>query len=242
MEKTPHINFILPSDWFLQRPIDFEHKQYVLSSLLVKVEEALSKGELYPYFTELSLHMASIGSFLKNETYYIIDKEFKSVDDEVMLYELKPRKCRKKFKKEEYAELVQIMAYSHEKLLQYFSICKGVWDMSYDATSIKLRKNKKQLDKKVSYVVYQDTFNKSTIVWESQFIINSERGGDTTIKFDKIYEGKDKTFREVVKENSTTKNLNIPIFEVFSSQNFPLENTLVPLFKRKIHSFFTQSL
>lgn len=242
MEKNPNINFILPSDWFLQRPIDFEHKQYVLSSLLVKVEEALSRGELYPYFTELSLHMASIGSFLKNESYYIIDKEFASVDDEVMLYELKPRKTRKKYSKEEYAELVQIMAYAHEKLLQYFSICKGVWDMSYDATSIKLRKNKKQLDKKVSYVVYQDTFNESTIVWESQFIINSEKRGDTTIKFDKIYEGKDKTFKEVVKENSTTKNLDIPIFEVFSSQNFPLENTLVPLFKRKIHTFFTQSL
>jgi len=242
MEKNPNINFILPSDWFLQRPIDFEHKQYVLSSLLVKVEEALSRGELYPYFTELSLHMASIGSFIKNESYYIIDKEFKSVDDEVMLYELKPRKNRKKYTKEEYAELVKIMAYAHEKLLQYFSICKGVWDMSYDATSIKLRKNKKQLDKKVSYVVYQDTFNESTIVWESQFIINSERRGDTTIKFDKIYEGNNKTFKEVVKENSTSQNLDIPIFEVFSSQNFPLENTLIPLFKRKLHTFFTQSL
>jgi len=242
MEKNPNTNFILPSDWFLQRPIDFEHKQYVLSSLLVKVEEALSRGELYPYFTELSLHMASIGSFIKNESYYIIDKEFKSVDDEVMLYELKPRKNRKKYTKEEYAELVKIMAYAHEKLLQYFSICKGVWDMSYDATSIKLRKNKKQLDKKVSYVVYQDTFNESTIVWESQFIINSERRGDTTIKFDKIYEGNNKTFKEVVKENSTSQNLDIPIFEVFSSQNFPLENTLIPLFKRKLHTFFTQSL
>lgn len=242
MEKNPNINFILPSDWFLQRPIDFEHKQYVLSSLLVKVEEALSRGELYPYFTELSLHMASIGSFIKNESYYIIDKEFKSVDDEVMLYELKPRKNRKKYTKEEYAELVKIMAYAHEKLLQYFSICKGVWDMSYDATSIKLRKNKKQLDKKVSYVVYQDTFNESTIVWESQFIINSERRGDTTIKFDKIYEGNNKTFKEVVKENSTSQNFDIPIFEVFSSQNFPLENTLIPLFKRKLHTFFTQSL
>ena len=140
MEKTPHINFILPSDWFLQRPIDFEHKQYVLGSLLVKVEDALSKGELYPYFTELSLHMASIGSFLKNESYYIIDKEFNSVDDEVMLYELKPKKNRKKFTQEEYAEMVKILAYAHEKLLQYFTICKSVWDMSYDATSIKLRK------------------------------------------------------------------------------------------------------
>ena len=242
MEQNSNINFILPSDWFLQRPIDFEHKQYVLSSLLVKVEEALSRGELYPYFTELSLHMASIGSFLKNNSYYIIDKDFSSVDDEVMLYELKPKKNRKKFSKEEYNELVKILAYAHEKLLQYFSICKGVWDMSYDATSIKLRKNKNQLDKKVSYVVYQDTFTDSTIVWESQYIINSEKRGDTTVKFHQIYQGNDKTFKEVVRDNSNIKTLDIPIFEVFSSQNFPLESTLIPLFKRKIHTFFTQSL
>jgi hypothetical protein len=242
MENNSNINFILPSDWFLQRPIDFEHKQYVLSSLLVKVEEALSRGELYPYFTELSLHMASIGSFLKNNSYYIIDKDFTSVDDEVMLYELKPKKNRKKFSKQEYAELVTILAYAHEKLLQYFSICKGVWDMSYDATSIKLRKNKNQLDKKVSYVVYQDTFNESVFVWESEFIVNSEKRGDTTVKFHLIYQGNNKTFKQVIRDNSKLKTLDLPIFEVFSSQNFPLESTLVPLFKRKIHTFFTQSL
>ena len=114
--------------------------------------------------------------------------------------------------------------------------------MSYDATSIKLRKNKNQLDKKVSYVVYQDTFTDSTIVWESQYIINSEKRGDTTVKFHQIYQGNDKTFKEVVRDNSNIKTLDIPIFEVFSSQNFPLESTLIPLFKRKIHTFFTQSL
>lgn len=242
MEKNPNINFILPSDWFLQRPIDFEHKQYVLSSLLVKVEEALSRGELYPHFTELSLHMASIGGYLKNQQFYEIDKTFNSVDDEVMLYELKPKKCRKKFNKEESQELVKILAYSHEKLLQYFSVCKGIWDMTFDATSFKIRKNKSKIAKKISFVVYQDKFTETTYVWESQFIVNSEKKNDSQIKFNLIYKGNDKTFSKVVEEYSTTKSLDVPIFEVFSSENFPLEPTLVPLFKRKIHTYFTQTL
>lgn len=242
METSPKFNFILPSDWFLQRPIDFEHKQYVLNSLLVKVEEALSRGELYPYFTELSLHMASIGSYLKGNEYYIIDKNFENVDDEVMLYELKPKKNRKKFSDQETKELIQILAYAHEKLLQYFVMCKGIWDITYDSTTIKLRKNKKKLSEKVSYVVYQDTFSDKVFVWECRYIINSEKKGDTRIKFNLIYEGVEKTFTQVINENSTTKNIEIPIFEVFSSQNLPLVQTLVPLFKRKIHSYFTQSL
>ena len=237
MEKNPNINFILPSDWFLQRPIDFEHKQYVLSSLLVKVEEALSRGELYPHFTELSLHMASIGGYLKNQQFYEIDKTFNSVDDEVMLYELKPKKCRKKFNKEESQELVKILAYSHEKLLQYFSVCKGIWDMTFDATSFKIRKNKSKIGKKISFVVYQDKFTETTYVWESQFIVNSEKKNDSQIKFNLIYKGNDKTFSKVVEEYSTTKSLDVPIFEVFS-----LEPTLVPLFKRKRHTYFTQTL
>ena len=242
MEKNPNINFILPSDWFLQRPIDFEHKQYVLSSLLVKVEEALSRGELYPHFTELSLHMASIGGYLKNQQFYEIDKTFNSVDDEVMLYELKPKKCRKKFNKEESQELVKNLAYSHEKLLQYFSVCKGIWDMTIDATSFKIRKNKSKIGKKISFVVYQDKFTETTYVWEYQFIVNSEKKNDSQIKFNLIYKGNDKTFSKVVEEYSTTKSIDVPIFEVFSSENFPLEPTLVPLFKRKIHTYFTQTL
>jgi hypothetical protein len=242
METSPKFNFILPSDWFLQRPIDFEHKQYVLNSLLVKVEEALSRGELYPYFTELSLHMASIGSYLKGNQYYTIDKNFENVDDEVMLYELKPKKNRKKFSEQETKELIQILAYAHERLLQYFAMCKGIWDITYDSTTIKLRKNKKKLSDKVSYVVYQDTFSDKVFVWECRYVINSEKKGDTRIKFNLIYEGTEKTFTQVINENSTTKNIEIPIFEVFSSQNLPLIQTLVPLFKRKIHSYFTQSL
>ena len=242
MEKTPDINFILPNDWFLQRPIDFEHKQYVLGSFLIKVEEALSRGEIYPYFTELSLHMASIGSFRKSNHFYIIDKKFQEVDDEVMLYELKPRKSKKKFSEEENIELSKILDYAHDKLLQYFSICKSMWDMTFDATTIKIRKNKNNLDTKMSYVVYRDTFANKILVWECNYILMSKKKNDSQVKFKLIYHGNDKKFTEVINENSTNKDLSIPIFEVFSTQNFPLSPTLVPLFKRKIHLYFTQTL
>ena len=92
MEKKS-TKFILNSDWFLQRPIDMEHKEYILSSFLSKVEEALGRGEIYPYFTELSLHMASIGNYLKNGKYIVLKKEFSEIDDEIMLYDLKSKFC-----------------------------------------------------------------------------------------------------------------------------------------------------
>lgn len=241
MEKKS-TKFILNSDWFLQRPIDMEHKEYILSSFLSKVEEALGRGEIYPYFTELSLHMASIGNYLKNGKYIVLKKEFSEIDDEIMLYDLKSKLCRKKFSESEKNELNKILKESHEKLLQYFSVCKGMWDFSFEATSIKLRKNRKNLSLNKSYVVYHDTFGEMYYIWEVDYIKDYETKNGSKIESKLLYQGNDKTFTEVIKKFSTTKSMDIPIFEVYSSHNLPLESNLLPLFKRKIHSYFTQTL
>ena len=242
MEQVTPIKFILPPDWFLKDPIDFEHKEYVLNSFLMKVEDALSRGEIYPYFTEISLNLASIGSYLKNSKYVVVKKEFESYDDEVMLYELKSKKTRKKLSDEQEKEIHHILISAHEKMLQYFAICRGIWDLSFESTSIKLRKNKKNLDTLKSYTVYQDLFNKEVYVWECMLSKISEKKSDTKMSFKLIYKGNDKKFSEVIEQNSTSKDITYPIFEAFSTQNLPLEQTLLPLFKRKVQSYFTQTI
>lgn len=241
METPTKHNFLLPSDWFLQRPIDAEHKFYILNSFLQKVEDALSRGEVYPYFTEISLHMASIGSYMKKQKYITVDKEITKVDEEILLWELKEKKSRKKFSKQEIDELDKILKDSHEKLVQYFTVCKGIWDLTFDSTSIKVRKNKRNLGSELSYVVYQDKYNEEIYVWECTYNSASPVRGDSKISFELIYKGTTHKFTEVINEYSSTKSLEIPIIEVFSTQNFPIKNTLVPLFKRKIHNFIIQS-
>ena len=241
MEKQP-IKFILSPDWFLQRPIDLEHKEYVLNSFLMKVEDALSRGEIYPYFTEISLHLASIGNFLKTNKYIFIKRELLSIDDEIMLYELKSKKSRKQFTQGELEELKEILTNAQEKLLQYFAICKGIWEISFQSTSIKLRKNKSNLKLNDSYIVYQDLFNKDVYVWECVLHRNPKVKSDTRLEVNLIYKGNDKKFTEVINGFSKNKSLDLPIFEAFSTQNFPIESTLLPLFKRKVQSYFTQSL
>lgn len=240
MEKKP-TKFVLSSDWFLQRPIDMEHKEYVLNSFLSKVEDALGRGEIYPHFTELSLHMASVGNYLKNGKFVEIQKDFNSVDEEIMLYEIKTKKSRKKFTEQENIELKKILINANEKMSHYFSICKAMWDFSYESTSFKLRKNKKNLREKRFYVVFQNEQTKDYYVWEFELKSNPEFPKDTRMFSQLIYCGKDESFTEVIENYSTSKNLTLPIFEVFSSQNLPVDNTLLPLFKRKIHSYLIQS-
>ncbi len=91
-------------------------------------------------------------------------------------------------------------------------------------------------------MVYQDLFNKEVYVWQGKFEQLSKKKHDTKIDFSLIYKGHDKKFTEVIREYSDTKSLEYPIFEAFSTQNLPLEHTLLPLFKRKVQSYFTQSV
>ena len=93
-----------------------------------------------------------------------------------------------------------------------------------------------------SYTVYQDLFNKEVYVWECKFERLSNKKHDTRIIFNLIYKGNDKKFSKVIEENSENKDITYPIFEAFSTQNLPLEQTLLPLFKRKVQSYFTQTI
>jgi hypothetical protein len=63
-------------DWFLKKPIDFEHKKYVLLDFLKKVDEDFSFGKIYPSFTEVAFQMASVQNFLRNRKYFSLKKEF----------------------------------------------------------------------------------------------------------------------------------------------------------------------
>ena len=91
-------------------------------------------------------------------------------------------------------------------------------------------------------MVYQDLFNKTIYVWECTIERNPKVKHDTRLKVELIYKGDDKKFTEVIGGFSKNKSLDLPIFEAFSTQNFPIESTLLPLFKRKVQSYFTQSL
>ena len=62
----------------------------------------------------------------------------------------------------------------------------------------------------------------------------------------KIYENtpEDVTFVSIIENNSTFKNTNgkteLPIFEMKCNQDFPMEQTIIPIMKRKIMAYIFQ--
>jgi hypothetical protein len=96
------------------------------------------------------------------------------------------------------------------------------------------------------YVFYYRKFSNTIYVWEYQ--IKKRRGGVDSNKtiLTKIYESEpdDTTLLTIIENHSTFNKLknykSLPVFEMMCNQDFPMEQTVVPIMKRKIMSYIFQ--
>lgn len=72
-EKISMID-VIPITWYIESPIDFEHKKYLLLAYLIKVDQSFLLNHLSPHL----LHMESLVRELNNfrESYQDIRKKF----------------------------------------------------------------------------------------------------------------------------------------------------------------------
>jgi hypothetical protein len=228
------VNFMLKPDWIIQEPIDFEHKKYVLLSYLKRCEEKFNNGEVYPYFIELSLHFANAQIFEKENKLLYTDKIFKSPDDELLIQELKSLELPV-FTAEENEELKKINKYFTVKIYEYFSVAKSLWSLTFESTTVTLKK-KNNPDHGKGFMFYNDTFNNKSYIWE---YISESKDKSNTYSLNLIYinEKPIKYPLRIINKYTTWVNepyREYPILKALSTQNLPLNHTLLPIFKRKL--------
>jgi len=240
------IKFIMDTDWLIQEPIDFEHKKYVLLGYFKKIDQLLDQNKIYPTFIELSLHLASLQTLVKENAILYTNKHFKSFDDEVLMKDLLVKQAPK-FSPEEVTEIDSIINYSSSKFFEYFGIVKSYWSIIYDTISVSVKRNKKNMKNGVGYMTYNDKKTATIYVWEYQIskIVPelNEYNNDLVL----IYSGgkKEHTFNEILEKYSNLsekEQKNSPVFEMKSSEDYPMDETLIPLFKRKLMSYILQTV
>jgi hypothetical protein len=245
MGRKKKISFKLNPEWMLKEPVDFEFNKYTLLDYIQKCEERFNKLEIYPDFVELSLHLANIQSLVKENTLLLTKKKFESCDDEILLKELVPKKPRKLTKQEE-DELDKTIKFSGNKLFDAFNIAKSIWNLAYDNLEISLKKGKNSLFGGLGYVYYFNKQINKVLVWE--YNIKKPKGDNfnNKIYLNLIYEGEpgELTLTSIIETFSTFSNIegnkDLPIFEAKCSQSFPMEQTLIPILKRKIMTYVFQ--
>lgn len=74
LKKMRNMNKLLPTTWFIETPIDFEHKQYVLLSYLQNVELSFLDKRLSPHLLHLEKLVDELLSF--QSSFNMIKKDF----------------------------------------------------------------------------------------------------------------------------------------------------------------------
>lgn len=247
MARKKKNSFKLSPDWMLAEPIDFEYNKYTLLDYIQKCEKSFEGFKIYPDFVELSLHLANVQSIFKEKLILTTDKKFEFCDDEILLKELTPKRLPL-LSQDQFDELEKTLMYSGNKLMDAFSIGKSIWSIVYESTSVKLKKNKRNLDRGYGYIYFGIKDTKKFFIWE--YSIKKMRGKtqESKMYLKKIYEGnpEGEVLSDVImKHTEWTEDpfqSKLPVFEVHSNQNFPFEETLVPMVKRKVLSYILQTV
>jgi len=239
VKKKTHPHFQLDPNWIVSEPVDFEYKQYQLLGYLKKCNENFENHKIYPDFIEISLHLANIQSLVKEETYFETSKDFVNPDDEILLKELKPKRVRNLVNN---PEIEKILKFSGPELFDMFQLGKSIWSIVYESASVNLKRNKGTLSLGKGFAAYKEESSSNVFVWFYQ--LDNEIEGKTT--FDLIYSGGNNLkFTEIIskfEEIDNEEKKYLPVFELLTTQEFPFEESLIPIFKRKISNYVQQSV
>jgi hypothetical protein len=233
------------TDWLFEKPIDQEHKEYKLLSYFQKMGEKLDNMELYPGFIELSLHLANIQTLIKDKKIIYTDKKFATIDDELLVKDLKIKEIPE-LSIEERQEFAKILTYSAPRMLEYFNIAKSVWEIVFDSIILKIKKNKEEVLQKKGYFYYIHPKDKTFYVWEYEIKSVNKKSPESKTLVNLIYSDK-KTNLTITKIINTFSEWNkeietkVPIFEMVCVGDYPINETLLPLFKRKLITYVNQT-
>jgi hypothetical protein len=147
---------------------------------------------------------------------------------------------------DEVIEYQKILKNSQPQLYDYFNFAKSIWSIVFDSIDVVVKKNKNNLQSKSGFFSYKTP--ETLYIWQytTKKVYKTKGQTKTSVKliFKKKPDGL--TIPEIISTFSKTyeKNneVNYPIFEVFCNDVFPLEETLVPIFKRKILSYINQNV
>jgi hypothetical protein len=243
-KKKNKNKFIMNTDWLFEGILDAEQKQYVLLDYFQKMNQHLERMEVYPMFIELSLHLGNMQTLLTQNKILYTDRKLTSNDDELVLSDLKVKDIPV-LDDEELVEYHKIIKNSQPQLYDYFNFAKSIWSIVYDSIEVVVKKNKNNLQSKSGFFSYKT--DEKIYIWQYTTRKVYKTKGQTKTSLKLIFEGQQDnlTISQIISTFSKTYEKNnesiYPIFEVFCSDMFPLEQTLVPIFKRKVLSYINQS-
>ena len=231
-------------EWIITGSIDAEQKEYKLMAYFQKMNVFLEEIKLYPMFIEVSVHLGNIQTIINQNRILKTKKKFLSHDDELVVTDLVVHDLPV-MSDEEQIEFKKILKNVQPKLFDYFNMVKAIWTLVYDSLTVNIKRNRNNLKSKSGFFYYRDEGMIYVWRYDIRRVRNSFNLTKTHVKMMYNGDGEDLTITQLISKFSKTyktkKEKSFPVFEILSTQKFPIAETLVPIAKRKIVSLINQS-
>jgi hypothetical protein len=227
---------LLPPDWIFKGQIDFEYLQYKLMAFLSKIEKSINEKKVYPALSELSLHLGNIMTMKASNRIMYIDKDYLLASDEIHLEELKYMPVPN-MSKEDMLEYHKVIRFSSEKIEFYFQATLALWQVIYNFVNFDLITKDSDIESDIGFICVEHENVRH--VWQYNLFKSYSRLDVKPIK--SIYDSSVDLI-ESIKKTTRRKNIdNLPVFFVHPVQDIPLEESVLPIAKRRIFAHIKNS-
>lgn len=222
--------------WVFKKPIDIEHKGYILLDYISKVDKELEEFRIYPTFQELSIHLANLKSVQDDFKYIELRESPEEIDDEVLMYNILYKKISR-YTNEDREEIKIIAREAHRKLKDYFLIAKSIWSIVFDSVLIKPF-NKEFIitpnNKNHGYLIFN--YKNESYLYEFNIKKLNNKFDEEKCEFKLI-----KKHNYIIVKEEVDLETNL-VFVAEFNEDFPLEGCLLSITKRKVMNYIQQSI
>lgn len=207
---------MLDSDWISSAPIDFEYKQYKLLAYEQLLKEQIKSKKLYPVFLSLLENLKYANDFIKG-----IDDIKNAIKHPVGL-DLKNQKIiyDQPHTDEAVEEYLKIATFGYDIMNSVYSEFKIIYDDVDKSIEIAGKRNSYLFDHISGFLVVRYGIKTSYY----KYVVNQEIYPEPSHIL-----GLDRLDEREYHQKILTKN----VFDVFLSDEYPLDETAMPVFKRK---------
>jgi hypothetical protein len=132
-------------------------------------------------------------------------------------------------------------------ITEYFEIAKSIWSAIFDSVDVKLKKNKKFIRSNDGFFFYRNLETNMIYIWKYNIKKVSKTSTETKTTTKLLFKDLTndltipKIFLNIFEKNPKLEK-DSPIFEMKSKGALPIEETLLPIFKRKVMSYILQTI
>lgn len=228
-------NVKLNPEWLFRHPIDFEYNKYVALNYIKSSEGRLNDLKIYPDLHDITINLINIASISKENKTISLTRQLNEYDDEIVIGDFKYDQIPELINKDK-TEVNRTINFTYPKFLDLFNFAKSIWSLAFDNIDVKLKKNK-TASSSSGYFYYFDKTKKLLYIYSYDILLDDGKYNSNS-SFNEVYCGDYDNKISIIKVFDKLKengcDITKQLYEITSTQDFPVRETVLPIAKRKI--------